>query len=71
MGQGKSPVRDFPGGAVVKNPPCNAGDRGVLPGRGTKIPHASTSKAHVLYSSRTITRVLAPRQKIPCATAKT
>ncbi|XP_055441259.1 uncharacterized protein LOC129655187 isoform X1 [Bubalus kerabau] len=32
--------RDFPGGPVVKNPPCNAGDQGSIPGRGTKIPHA-------------------------------
>ena len=26
--------RDFPGGAVVKNPPANAGDRGSNPGPG-------------------------------------
>ena len=26
---------DFPGGAVVKNPPANAGDTGSNPGRGT------------------------------------
>ena len=38
--QGKSPgVRkklggDFPGGAVVKNPPANAGDTGSIPGPG-------------------------------------
>ena len=31
---------DFPGGAVVKNLPPNAGDVGSIPGRGTKIPHA-------------------------------
>ena len=24
--------RDFPGGAVVKNPPANAGDMGLSPG---------------------------------------
>ena len=33
-------MRDFPGGAVVKNPPSNAGDTGLVPGWGTKIPHA-------------------------------
>ena len=33
--------RDFPGGPVVKNPPCNAGDVGSIPGRRTKIPHAA------------------------------
>ena len=33
--------RDFPGGPVVKNPPSNAGDVGLIPGGGTKIPHAA------------------------------
>ena len=28
---------DFPGGAVVKNPPANAGDMGYIPGPGR--PH--------------------------------
>ena len=37
----KKKKRDFPGGAVVKNPPVNAGDTGSSPGRGTKIPHAA------------------------------
>ena len=32
--------RDLPGDPVVKNQPCNAGDRGLIPGWGTKIPHA-------------------------------
>ena len=27
-------IRDFPGGAVVKNPPANAGDTGSSPGPG-------------------------------------
>ena len=30
----KLPSRDFPGGAVVKNPPANAGDTGLTPGPG-------------------------------------
>ena len=33
-------LRDFPGGPVVKNPLYSAGDRGSIPGQGTKIPHA-------------------------------
>ena len=37
----KTPHRDFPGGPVVKNPPYNAGDVGLIPGQGTKIPHAT------------------------------
>ena len=32
---------EFSGGPVVKKPPSNAGDSGSIPGRGTKIPHAS------------------------------
>ena len=35
-------MRDFPGGAVVKNPPANAGDTGLSPGRG---------RSHVLQSN--------------------
>ena len=31
----------FPGGPVVKNPPANAGDTDLIPGFGTKIPHAA------------------------------
>ena len=34
-------LREFPGGPVVKNPPSNAGDAASIPGRGTKIPHAT------------------------------
>ena len=36
----KKPWKDFPGGPVVKNLPCNAGDLGSIPGRETKILHA-------------------------------
>ena len=32
---------DFPGGPVVKNPPCRAGGTGSIPAWGTKIPHAA------------------------------
>ena len=30
---------DFPGGPVVKTPPCNPEDESSIPGWGTKIPH--------------------------------
>ena len=46
--------REFPGGAVVKNPPSNAGDAGSIPGKGTKIPHAAGQ-----ISPRTTTTELA------------
>ena len=32
---------DFSGGPVVKNLPTNAGDTGLIPGLGTKTPHAT------------------------------
>ena len=32
--------RDVPSVPVVKNPPYNAGDVGLIPGRGTRNPHA-------------------------------
>ena len=37
----KAGPSDFPGGPVVKNSLCNAGDLSSIPGRGTKIPHAT------------------------------
>ena len=37
---------NFSGGPVVKNPPSNAGDVGLIPGWGTKIPCAM-GKTHV------------------------
>ena len=30
----KTPIKGFPGGAVVKNPPANARDTGLSPGLG-------------------------------------
>ena len=41
MFNAKSHKRDFPGGAVVKNPPANAGDTGSSPGLGR--PHMTQS----------------------------
>ena len=36
------PILDFPGGAVVKNPPANAGNTGSSPGPGrSHVPHSS------------------------------
>ena len=42
--------RDFPGGPVVENLPCNAGDTGLIPGGGTKIPQAKEQLT--LYTTR-------------------
>ena len=51
--------RDFSGGPVVKNPPCNAGDLGSIPDWITKIPHATGQ-----LSQQTTTRVQVLRWKI-------
>ena len=37
--------RDFSGGPVVKNLPSNAGDVGLNPGGGTKIPHGARQQS--------------------------
>ena len=64
--------RDFPGGAVVKNPPANAGDTGSSPGLGRShmlqsnkarvpqllSPHAAFTEAHA-------PRARAPQQEKP------
>ena len=35
-------AEDFPGGAVVKNPPANAGDTGLIPGPGrSHVPRSN------------------------------
>ena len=31
---------DFPGGPMVKNPPCNVGDASSIPDQETRIPGA-------------------------------
>ena len=43
-------MKDFPGGPVVKNLPCNAGDVGLIPGQGTEIPYATEQLS--LYGHR-------------------
>ena len=50
---------NFPGGPLVKNLPCNAGNVGLIPGLETKIPQTSRQLS------------LRPVLKIPCATTKT
>ncbi|XP_054944167.1 tetratricopeptide repeat protein 23 isoform X2 [Physeter macrocephalus] len=49
---------DFPGGPVVKNPLSSAGDAGLIPGQGTKIPRAVGQQ-----SLHTITTELAQLNK--------
>ena len=39
---------DVPGSPLVKNLPSNAGDSDLIPGQGTKIPHASEQLCSLL-----------------------
>ena len=72
--------RDYPSGPVIKNPPCNAGDVGSIPGLGTKMPHAmgqlspcavTTELTTTLDRPCNATRDLHDAMKIPCAATKT
>ena len=72
---------------MVKNLLCSAGDVGLIPGQGTKIPHAEgqlsphtaatgleSSRAHVIQLESPCTATKAPalqQRSISCATAKT
>ena len=60
--------RDFPGGPVVKNPPSNAGDVGLIPGWGTKIPHATgqLSPHTTNYRARALWSLCATREPVRC-----
>ena len=49
----KTKVRGFPGGAVVENPPANAGDTGSSPGLGrSHMPRSSWALEPQLLSLR-------------------
>ena len=39
-GINREELEGLPGSPVVKNPLLNTGDKGSIPGQGTKIPHA-------------------------------
>ena len=42
---------DCADGPVVENQPCNAGDVGLIPGQGTKIPHAAEQPSPCMATS--------------------
>ena len=65
---------DFPNVPVVKNPSSNAGDKGSIPGWGTKIPHATgqinpraTTREKLMHHSEEYERYSMPKLK-PSAT---
>ena len=47
--------RDFPGSPVIKTLPSNARGAGSIPGRATKIPHASWPKNQRMKQNNIVT----------------
>ena len=63
----KTKSQGFPGGAVVKNPPANAGDTGSSPD--PRRPHMPQSnKAHVPQLLSLCSRACEPQLLNPCTT---
>ena len=64
----------FPGGAVVTNPPANAGDMGSSPGPGrSHMPWSNKARVPQLLSLHSRARephLLSPRAQSPCSTTK-
>ena len=59
--------RGFPGGAVVNNPPANAGDTGSSPGSGrSHMPRSN--KAHAPQLLSLCSSACEPQLLSPCAT---
>ena len=51
---------------MVKNPPSNAGDTGLIPGWGTKIPHARGQSSLCAATTESLhSRACAPQQEKP------
>ena len=70
----KTYLWDFPGSPMVKNPPCNAEDSGLIPDQGTKIPQAAgqlSPRAKTTEPIHCNESILHDTTKIPRATTKT
>ena len=59
---------------MVKNPPSNAGNEGLIPGQGTKIPSAmgqlTTEPSHSGACAPQLEKSAPQLEKSPCATTK-
>ena len=66
-----TPYGDFPGGPVAKIPLSSAGVVGLIPGLGTKIPHAVRQQEKLLYCSRDPVQQKKEKKKNPQETNKT
>ena len=59
---------------MVENPTCNAGEAGLLPAQGTKIPHAAeqlSPKATATEGSHSRARALQRKSRVPPQRART
>ena len=64
-------LRNLPGGPVVKNPPCDEGDSGLIPHWETKIPPAMEQLSlHAQFLKSMHSRVPVPQLEIPGTTIK-
>ena len=54
---------DFPGGPVVKYPPCNAGNVTWIPGWGTKTPHASEQISSYATARESVSHIKRPTRR--------
>ena len=61
----KEVKRDFPGGPVVKNPPFEAGNAGLIPAWGTKIPHAAGQLSPSATTTEPASHNYSPMQGFP------
>ena len=66
------PSWDFPGGPVVENLPPNAGDVGLIPGQGNKIPHGMGQLSlHPTSTEPERLRAREPATREACVTTET
>ena len=63
--------RGFPGGPEVKNPPCNGGDPGSIPGLGAEIPHAGDQPSQCSTTTEPVSHNQSPRTAIKSLRATT
>ena len=59
--------RDFPGGSVVKNPPANAVDSGLIPGLGRSPGEGSGNHPSILAMERILCPWKIPWTEMPGA----
>ena len=64
-------ARDFPSDPVVKNVPCKAKNKGLIPGRGTNSPHVTAQlNPHAQLVKLVHSRAHVPQLESPRATRK-